>query len=282
MSSGICEPDDSITQPQMSGQETECHLVDVKHEPDDTITMPQMSGQKTECHLVDMNSEPANQPYEINSAYDIHPDHIKTEPSLPISIPALVNVKNEATDRMITGDTIISSNAETAKIEPDDRSTCEESSQANDHTVLGLGKRYKCTECHMIFVMMAYLLSHMKAHSVTCSVCGLLCLTPGFLDVHMTHHKLYTCDICGKRYDKENDMTRHKMTHNGEHPKKGDMCGKRTIHTRSHTRENPYNCDVCGKRFKHQYIRGLIQKRNYVSVMCMVGGLSNKLIWSNI
>ncbi|XP_058824839.1 zinc finger protein 391-like [Topomyia yanbarensis] len=74
--------------------------------------------------------------------------------------------------------------------------------------------------------------------------------------VDVSADRPHKCDVCGKGFQKSNNLTQHKRIHTGERPHICEICGKGFIenvhlkrHKRSHTRERRHECDVCGKMF---------------------------------
>ena len=68
--------------------------------------------------------------------------------------------------------------------------------------------------------------------------------------------KPFTCDACGKSFDRRKNLRMHEKIHSGAKPFSCDKCGKsftRSSHLREHERRHsgvkPFTCDKCGKSF---------------------------------
>ena len=158
--------------------------------------------------------------------------------------------------------------------------------------------QYFCNECGKGFFAKYILENHMKAvHSderpFQCSQCGKSFKLKFSLTLHEKIHcnktsvnrgqmkkmkerkemkKIYTdeevaqkphyCEICSKRFSKEDYFKMHMKIHSGELKIKCDYCDKefqdpcylkrhiRTSHT--HKDEKPFKCGECGREFKHR------------------------------
>uniref|UniRef100_A0A4W4E086 C2H2-type domain-containing protein n=1 Tax=Electrophorus electricus TaxID=8005 RepID=A0A4W4E086_ELEEL len=94
----------------------------------------------------------------------------------------------------------------------------------------------------------------------TCNYCGKAFNRPKKVEIHQRIHtgeKPFRCNTCGKFFAEAGNLKKHqKRVHTGEKPFKCETCGKLFTeagnlkkHQRVHTGEKPYTCNRCGKRF---------------------------------
>ena len=77
-----------------------------------------------------------------------------------------------------------------------------------------------------------------------------------------TGEKLFTCQVCGKSFNRSDLVTQHCLTHTGEKPFECEECGKCFTqnsalkrHNQMHTGDKPFMCQVCGRSFVGNKIR---------------------------
>lgn len=98
----------------------------------------------------------------------------------------------------------------------------------------------------------------------TCETCGKLFDRSDRLTDHRKVHRkklLYSCDRCEMRFSKPAYLKIHLRRHAGDRAFPCDQCDKRffdqcdlKVHMRDHTGERPYVCQACGRSFKRIYV----------------------------
>lgn len=130
---------------------------------------------------------------------------------------------------------------------------------------------HKCSTCSKAFKTQLTLSRHMYVHKINkerynCQVknCDFYASTRSYLKVHHkrkhTNGFNLTCEICGKKYKIQSDLTTHLKTHNSE-SSICDICGKiyknaAALYSHKHTKHGEiiknFTCDVCKKKFKNK------------------------------
>uniref|UniRef100_A0A6P7H9P1 Zinc finger protein 271-like n=1 Tax=Diabrotica virgifera virgifera TaxID=50390 RepID=A0A6P7H9P1_DIAVI len=124
-------------------------------------------------------------------------------------------------------------------------------------------KSYKCHVCSKEFTQIDHFRCHQLEHSVKpfeCELCG----KKFKKEYQMTHHHMvvhfgirpYKCDLCPKICVRSDDLKKHRRVHNGDKPHKCTICPQEfvrkwglRIHMLRHTGDKlrPYKCDLCPK-----------------------------------
>lgn len=108
------------------------------------------------------------------------------------------------------------------------------------------------------------LVSHLDTHSTdklySCDVCDKKFKFKSGLIIHKSIHDptpRKTCEVCGKTFHILAQYRRHFVYHANERKYGCNTCGKRfntldilRVHHRTHTDERPFSCQECGKTFR--------------------------------
>ena len=70
---------------------------------------------------------------------------------------------------------------------------------------------------------------------------------------------MFSCNICGKKFNQQRNLKRHNLIHTGEKPYQCRYCNHKIRHQstfkrheRIHTGEKPYSCRYCQMNFKEK------------------------------
>ena len=107
------------------------------------------------------------------------------------------------------------------------------------------------------------LISHQKNHetkSITCSICGKVCVNHARFNYHMKYHaedRLLKCTYCGKCFKTQDVLTKHERIHNTTRHYYCEICGKGfdqsgslQRHMLVHTDSKPHKCTICGHAYR--------------------------------
>ena len=132
------------------------------------------------------------------------------------------------------------------------------------------GKGFPCDLCGKSYVTKKSLTKHRtNAHESqqnNCYVCGIDCVCKDKPKVHVKAEKtkIYTCDECGKSFEKENKLQKHLRIHERAKEQQDTnfkrflchICSKTfrqntglMFHMRTHTGYKPHVCKYCGRGF---------------------------------
>ena len=121
--------------------------------------------------------------------------------------------------------------------------------------------------CHRFATAMA-LHQHERVHvdgksysaAVSCRTCGKKFRHRYYLRyherLHDTNERPFVCDVCGKGFLMNSNLTTHRRSHSGDRPYACSVCHKRFFqlcavrdHEKIHIGVKMFVCDVCGKQF---------------------------------
>ncbi|XP_058054974.1 zinc finger protein 502-like [Anopheles bellator] len=158
-------------------------------------------------------------------------------------------------------------------------------------------KIFVCEQCDAVFQKRSQYQTHLEAHlarecsNFRCDVCGAQLENARMLRLHRKTHvppsKLWSCQMCNKKYTTKNLLEVHMNSHTGERPYKCSICAKdfsskyvMAVHMKTHNdRVRSFECKLCGSSFYSrnnlsQHERTHFDKRDYKCTDCGKGFLS--------
>ncbi|XP_065664939.1 zinc finger protein 808 isoform X3 [Hydra vulgaris] len=144
---------------------------------------------------------------------------------------------------------------------------------------------YHCDSCSKLFVSMASLESHKRAHHslIVCDVCGKQFSQKANLLKHKLIHmnkKPFPCQTCHKAFRQKANLQRHEMIHNKERKSLTcELCQKsfRCLwslkqHVKNHPERTSFSCTFCGETFdeKAQLLRHYIVHKGITVYSCCI------------
>ena len=156
-------------------------------------------------------------------------------------------------------------------------------------THLNTEKKFKCSECGVVFTKELERIKH--KHEVhgkcpTCTLCGKTFQYQNTLNLHMIRQHgqrtEFNCDVCGVGFSIKSKLLRHKNVHEGLKSYQCATCGKvfKSVeslcgHKAVHSSEPKLECLQCGAKFRSKYnlveVHTTSHTKNYCCDQCGKG-----------